>query len=256
MSKRKRLTKKVKPDWTSDDGTVQLYCGDCLDILPTFEDGSVDAVVTDPPYNVGYKYEGDSSKDKKDNYEEWCSLWFSEWFSDVRRCCAGVVTISCGQPNLALWGRIEPSAWTLCWWKPAAMGRSPVVFCNWEPMPLWGESLGGQGVDVIRAGIVPDSRLSGHPCPKPLGLAVGCLSLLTCPGHLALDPFTGSGTTGVACVRLGRRFIGIEKEPKYFDIAVERIKEEMQKPKLIKPNVTKKKSKSSLFGEEGGYFQW
>jgi DNA modification methylase len=64
---------------------------------------------------------------------------------------------------------------------------------------------------------------SYHPCQKPVALQTWVLGLRWTPQGTILDPFMGSGTTGVACMNLGRKFIGIEIEPKYFDIACERI---------------------------------
>lgn len=196
---------------------VKLYRGDCLDVLRTLPDGSVDCVVTDPPYNVGYSYT--STDDRRPDYEQWCSAWLSECL----RISSGAVCISPGNVNVAMWCRISPPKWLLCWWKPAAMGRSPVGFCNWEPMLLYGKSKGRGGCDVVRACIKPDPELEGHPCPKPLDWGKGFVELLTKSGMTVLDPFMGSGTTGVACVNTGRKFIGIELDPDYFKIAKRRI---------------------------------
>ena len=113
------------------------------------------------------------------------------------------------------------------------MGRSPVGFCNWEPMLLYGKSKSRSGCDVVRATIKPDKDLEGHPCPKPLEWGIGFSKLVTKEGMTILDPFMGSGTTGVACANLGRKFIGIEIEPKYFDIACKRIEIAYQQPRLF-----------------------
>jgi len=205
-------------------GECRLYLGDCLDVLPKLADGGVDAVVTDPPYNVGLNYEGDATADNKPEYQAWCI----DWFVELRRICTGAVTISCGIVNLAMWCKIEDPHWVLCWWKPSGMGRSPVGFCNWEPMPMWGKTKGKGKCDVIRAPIIPNRALDGHPCPKPIEWGCGFVELLSEAGMIVCDPFMGLGTVGVACVRLGRKFIGIEKEPKYFDIACRRIENEVQ----------------------------
>jgi site-specific DNA-methyltransferase (adenine-specific)/modification methylase len=76
-----------------------------------------------------------------------------------------------------------------------------------------------------------DGERSAHPTQKPIDLMLWCLQRLK-GGRTILDPYMGSGTTGVACVRLGRRFIGIEIEPKYFDIACRRIGDELKRPRL------------------------
>ena len=100
-------------------------------------------------------------------------------------------------------------------------------------MPLWGRSKGKGGVDVIRAPIVADAALNGHPCPKPRLWARGLVTLLTLSGDTILDPFMGSGTTGVACVQTGRNFIGIEIDPTYYAIAERRIAEAQLQPRLF-----------------------
>lgn len=74
---------------------------------------------------------------------------------------------------------------------------------------------------------------NGHPCPKPIGWMRWIVSLSTRAGETIVDPFMGSGTTGIASVELGRKFIGIEIEPKYFDIAVRRIQAAIDAPDLF-----------------------
>ena len=82
-----------------------LHCGDCLDIMPTLEAGSIDAIICDPPYNVGFKYT--SHDDNNALYEQWCQSWFYE----LKRICNGPIAISVGQTNLSMWARIAPPDW-------------------------------------------------------------------------------------------------------------------------------------------------
>lgn len=195
-------------------GRARLILGDCRDILPTLP--KVDAVITDPPYGVGFVYA--SHDDTPVGYAEWCA----EWFSDLKRICDGPIAISCGMANICDWPK---PTWVMAWHKPAAMGRCAVGFNNWEPVLLYGKPNGVHGADVIRAPIVPDADLDGHPCPKPLGWAVGVIHRIADKSQTILDPFMGSGTTGVAAVQMGKQFIGIEREPRYFDIACKRIED-------------------------------
>jgi DNA modification methylase len=199
-------------------GNATLYLGDCLAILPTLLPAG--AVVTDPPYGVNFKYE--SHDDKHDGYEDWCGRWF-----DMLK--AEAILLSPGAVNVPMWARLRPFKWQLAWLKPAAMGRSPFGFCNWEPMLFWGKG-NGQSVDVFTAPILPSDEVSGHPCPKPLQWAKHCLARVD--GDI-LDPFMGSGTTGVAAMQLGRRYTGIEIEPKYFDIACERIENAQRQERMF-----------------------
>lgn len=202
-------------------GNAELWLGDCREILPTL--GKVDAVVTDPLYGVDFKYDGHD--DARDGYEEWCGAWF-----DACAKVAPTILLSCGAVNVQMWARIRPFKWQIAWLKPAAMGRSPVGFCNWEPMLLWGRGARGS-VDVFTAPILPSDELSGHPCPKPLAWGVEAIKRV--PSGVILDPFMGSGTTGVACAKLGRRFIGIEIEEKYFSISCRRIEQAYKQPDLF-----------------------
>ena len=215
----------MQPTWQTADGSVRLYLGDCLEVLPGLEAGSVDAVVTDPPYGVDFKYE--SHNDTSDGYSEWCQSWFAHLQAV---CHSGPIAISCGMSNISQW---KQPTWVLAWYKPAAMGRCAVGFNNWEPILLYGKSMGSQGADVIRAQILPDANLEGHPCPKPVGWAIGIINRVAQKCRTVLDPFMGSGTTGVGCVRTGRKFIGIEKEERYFDISVRRIEAELGRMPLF-----------------------
>ena len=178
----------------------------------------VDLVLTDPPYNVGIKY-GDSVNDSKDDFVGWMEPIFR-----LLREMSDTVIIA-GQVRLTDYALIEPWKWLLCWHKPAAMGRSPVGFCNWEPMAMWGKGTNG-GCDYVKAPIVPDRGLDGHPCPKPLLWGKGFISLFP-NADTILDPFVGSGTTLRAAKDLGRKAIGIEIEEKYCEIAAKRLSQEV-----------------------------
>ena len=196
-----------------------IVVGDCLDVMRQMPDGCVDAVITDPPYNIGLDY-GPTCNDNNQTYMDWTKRWFAE----VQRICSGAVCVSCGQVNIDKWWASMPAPkWLLCWWKPAAMGRSPVGFCNWEPMLLYGTSKSRKGCDVVRAPIKPDRELDGHPCPKPLEWGVGFINLLSNPGDVVFDPFMGSGTTAVAAKKLGRHYFGCDISAEYVELARERV---------------------------------
>ena len=204
-----------------DHAGIQIFLGDCRDILPHV---TADAAITDPPYNAGFKY-GPCVDDNRPDYEAWCGEWF-------RAIQAKTIALTCGHKNVAAWCRIKEPDWILCWWKPAAMGGSPVGVCNWEPIMFWGDprkDIGRARVDVIRAPIIqiPSASLGGHPCPKPDAWARGLVAMFTKPGEVVMDPFAGSGTTLVAAKQLGRRAIGIEIEERYVEIAIKRLQQEV-----------------------------
>jgi site-specific DNA-methyltransferase (adenine-specific) len=205
--------------------TTTLYHGDCLEILAELP--AVDLVLTDPPYNVGIKY-GDGTNDSQKTDD------FVRWMTPIFRACrekSKTMLISTGNPQLKYYAVIEPWKWLLCWWKPAAMGCSPVGICNWEPIALWGDGSKG-GCDVVRAPIIPDQDVKGHPCPKPLLWAKGCIKLF--PKHRSvLDPFCGSGTTLLAAQQMEKTAIGIEVEERFCEMTARRLEKDLQQPRML-----------------------
>lgn len=200
------------------DSSVTIYHGDCREVLPALVDA--DLVLTDPPYNVGIDY-GNGTNDKMGR-EEWLA-WAEGWFWP---CLSKSDTLLIsGHGRLPYYALIEPWDWLLCWWKPAAMGRSPVGFNNWEPVAMWGKG-SKAGCDFIKAAIIPDGEIEGHPCPKPLLWAIGFIGLFP-KAEMVLDPFAGSGTTLRAAKDLGRKSIGIEIEERYCEIAAKRMEQEV-----------------------------
>jgi len=203
-------------------GDATLYLGDCLEILPTL--GKVDAVVTDPPYGIGLDYEG-----KTDDSLSNAAPRIIEMVKAAESIGAIVLTtVGLFAVELALYQQYPPK-WRLCWRKGITSRPSPVGFTDWEPIFVYGQSVHRHAHDLFT--VVPERMGSnGHPVPKPIGWATWLVSRFTKYGEIACDPFMGSGTTGVACAKLGRKFIGIEIEPKYFDIACERIQKAYDQP--------------------------
>jgi site-specific DNA-methyltransferase (adenine-specific) len=193
---------------------VELYCGDCREILPTL--GRVDCVLTDPPYGVAFK------REEWDNEVPDVAIALPKMFSRV--------AIIMG--TTAIWRFPEPK-WVACWARPASSSRSKVGgFSHWSPILLYGDMK--MSVDFRSWHAIANAYPSGfeHPSPKPECVMRWLANELSDIGETILDPFMGSGTTGVAAVRLGRKFIGIEIEPKYFDIACRRIADELSRPRL------------------------
>ncbi len=198
------------------DDRVRLIQGDCLAILPTLAAGSVDAVVTDPPYNVGCPYASYDDRREPADYEAWCA----EWFAECRRIASHRTIVFPGHGNLAMWQRIHKPSGIGCWYKPGNPASGGVFqFCEWEPWLLYGKGIGGS--DVIKATLTEQRLVGGHPCPKPLSLMIQLTRRIK--SATILDPFMGSGTTGVAALKAGHRFIGIEIDPGYFRVAQRRL---------------------------------
>jgi len=202
-------------------GNATLYHGDCLEILPTLE--KVDAVVTDPPYGIktGVKKCGGSK-----------SLEWGEQKWDASICQDAVNTaITCADVSI-IWGGnyydLPPSRCWLAWDK-----CQPEEWYSTAHFELAWTSMDKNSRAWRMSQVSAYSKMNKqHPSQKPLGLIDWCIKHAEDPKSI-LDPFMGSGTTGVSCMNLGRKFIGIEIEKKYFDIACERIEQAQKQGRLF-----------------------
>ena len=196
-------------------GDATLYLGDCLEILPTLP--KVDAVITDPPYGIGANAmtlgKGKKEFDRGGNWDairpdvswipktaEWWCIWGGNYFSDQLPATN----------HILVWHKLND-------------GRS-FSECEFA----WTNS--GKQTRIKQHHWSGEEKQ--HPTQKPdevMRWTVGHFP----KAQTVLDPFMGSGTTGVACMNLGRKFIGIEIEPKYFDIACERIENAQRQGRLI-----------------------
>ena len=206
-------------------GDATLYLGDCLEILPTL--GKVDAVVTDPPYGIDYGKQGSFSAT-----HGW-GAWRENVAWDSERPSRQVfdLMLACSTTQI-IWGGnyftdyLPPSMQWLIWDK----GQFDFSLADFEV--AWSsQNKAARRIVYGRGKAVRDGK--EHPTQKPIEVMVWCLQQLPTDAMTILDPFMGSGTTGVACANLGRKFIGIEIEPKYFDIAVRRIEEAYRQPRLF-----------------------
>ena len=193
-------------------GNATLYLGDCRDILPTLP--KVDAVITDPPYGLGKKLDGGSWG----NAGDWdnCTVQELEALIAIGR-------IQC------VWGgnyyTLPPSRGWLSWFKPDAPPSMASFELAWTNLD--------QNARQIKWTIAATNpERVGHPTQKPVAVMEWTIANVGNP-QTVCDPFMGSGTTGVACANLQRSFIGIEREPKYFDIACRRIEDAQRQGRLI-----------------------
>lgn len=188
-------------------GNATLYLADFREILPLLL--KIDAVVTDPPYGIGA---GRMSLGKWRTSRMEKGAW-----DDAAADLSDLPDV----PSI-IWGGnyfgLPPSRAFLVWDKGAGFKGRDFAECEMA----WCSFDGNARIfahDPLARG---DYKHKQHPTQKPVSLMEWCLGFV--PTGVVLDPFMGSGTTGVACMNLGRTFIGIEREPKYFDIACERIK--------------------------------
>jgi DNA modification methylase len=211
-----------------------LYHGDCLEVLPTI--ARVDAVVTDPPYGIALR-NGDVDGHRSDRWDSIAGDKDDTVGREIlqRSRNGGASIIAFASP----W-KPWPGRWRnlVVWDKGGAVGGGgDIRTClkrSWELIQVWNqdEIAGGRGESVWRYPIVPNDT-ADHIAAKPVELMQRLLDVFVRDDAVIVDPFMGSGTTGVACVRTGRKFIGIEIEKRYFDIAVRRIREAYEQTALF-----------------------
>lgn len=203
-------------------GRATLYNADCREVIPALV--GIDAVVTDPPYGIGFSY---NSHD--DNLAEWFIL-MDEVVPLLRVAAPFVVMPSCAVQRLPWWYANHEPEWVVAWHKGSPGHLSKIGFNDWEPHVCWGRPAKPMhDYFSTRCGFDPN----GHPCPKPIEWGKWLVSRAVQPNGTVLDAFMGSGTTGHAAVTLDRNFIGIEKDPAYFDIACKRIEDAQRQGSLF-----------------------
>lgn len=215
-------------------GRATLYQGDCLEILPTLE--VADVTVTDPPYGVGdgtdrYAFDGIT-----DTFEDWIKL-MERFLPIAMERTRGVVTLPTSkiEGEAWIWRHTDPLA-RIIWYKGATTVRAKWGFRDTEMVFLLGEKHFPWQIHdhmTFRPLTGVEREAIDHPTPKPIEWPRWLVYRLTQPADLVRDPFMGSGTTGVACVELGRPFSGIEQSPKYFDVACRRIEEAVKQGRLF-----------------------
>lgn len=209
-------------------GNATLYLGDCREILPTLP--KVDAVVTDPPYGIGEAAGKNKSRGKLAVAKDFGNdEWDNEPISDdliLQVRTAGKWAVIFGGNYYAL-----PA--TSCWlvWDKEN-GDSDFADCElaWTNLPKAVRRIRYMWNGMLRAN---GEARGDHPTQKPIGVMAWAINHVPAPCMSILDPFMGSGTTGVAAMNLQRAFIGIEREPKYFDIACRRIEDAQRQGRLL-----------------------
>ena len=200
--------------------TVTLHLGDCLEVMKSIPDKSIDAVITDPPYGLGSKLASGGTWHTRGVWAGFKAEWDMEPRQDI------VEKILEMKLPTVIWGgnyyKLPPSRCWLSWSKVNTMPSMSDMELAWtnfdKPAKQYRSMRNGWNRE--------------HPTEKPVGLMKWILYNYTHEGDTILDPFMGSGTTGVACVQTGRNFIGIEIEPKYFEIAERRIHDAQQQMRL------------------------
>ena len=229
---------------------VRLYHGDCLDILPTLEAGSVDAVITDPPYGIGY---ASSRTTRMDGSKRTSDSAFGEdvvigaWLPEMFRICRDdsclyfftrwdVVHIWKALSEASGFIATQRLVWDKRHWGMGDLRyygsqTEDVLFCRKGNPTMRYEKRRGDMFTCASRAYLPEGKYN-HPTQKPEKLMREFIEDSTLPGDTVIDPFMGSGTTGVACVQTGRNFIGIEIDRGYYEIAERRIAEAQAQMRL------------------------
>lgn len=208
----------IEPYWQSDDGRYTVYCADCLDVLPQLEAGSIDCIVTDPPYGV----------DKA----AWDGAFPTEWIAEAERIAPRLLTMPGNSSLIEAGTALADYRDCIVLQARNGMTRSKIAFGNWFPVLASGDWKWKARPNHLPFNVGITEKID-HPSPKPLNAMLALITYYTETDWVILDPFTGSGTTGVACVKTGRRFIGIEISQDYCDIAVRRIKDALAQLPLM-----------------------
>ena len=241
-----------------------LMHGDCLEMMASIPDGSVDMVLCDLPYGT--------TQNKWDSVIPFEPLW-----AHYKRICKGAIVLTAAQPFTSalvmsnarmfryqwVWEKTQAVGHLNAWRRPMQLHEDVVVFSaaappyfpiiidkpveNQRPITARTKPSSNYGTHKLDAhrcppdksmprSIVKFTNVQGqvHPTQKPVALMEYLIRTYTNEGETVLDNCMGSGTTGVACVNTGRNFIGIEQDEKYFNIAKQRIEDAMQLPEWLK----------------------
>lgn len=206
-------------------GDATLYLGDCLEILPTL--GKVDAVITDPPYGINEAAGKNKSRTKLAIAKDYGN---DDWDNAPPSADLIASVLAAGKWQALFGGNYFGLPASSCWlvWDKLNSGDFADCELAWTNWPQAVRRICWRWNGMIRQG----NEQRYHPTQKPLEVMKWVIDL--CPkADTVLDPFMGSGTTGLAALSLGRKFIGIEREPKYFDIACRRIEQAANQGQLF-----------------------
>ncbi len=206
-------------------GQATLYLGDCFEVLPRLVGRGIEAVITDPPYGIGYQHYR-SYEDLPDDYDALMARLVPLL---IKVCDGGPCFVWQSQLRSHRWHEYFPRGYRIvaaCKVYPQRPGAQPCL--SWDPVIYWSgrrdylyHHLPRDWHTVTLGTWDQSCGYNPHPCPRPLEqVGYFCESVRA---NTILDPFMGSGTTGVAAIMAGKSFVGIERDPVYFEHARQRI---------------------------------
>ena len=229
---------ELRKEWGTELGQMwqcgdhRVICGDCTDpavVSRVMQGEKADISITDPPYNVNEDYEGYDDALTEDEYKKNTVAWFSLLQKHSKD---QIVTPGCY--NLARWLRLFDPYHVAPWIKTNSMTNGKVSrFWCWEPILFFGKSKRARSNDVFDSPIGSQKGVGGHPCPKPLKLWADLIENYSDKSGVVLDSFLGSGTTMIACENLGRKCRGVEVDPGYVAVCLERYKTTFNKMPVL-----------------------
>lgn len=211
-------------------GDATLYCGDCRDILPLI--GTADAVVCDPPYGLGEKMKGGTKRFQTgEGGLNTLGAWDAQPVENLIELLDDVAPIK------MIWGGnyypVPASRGWLIWVKTNGVKTMASVELCWTNLDMNSKHFNNQVNGWQR----------DHPTQKPLALMRWCLSFIP-DAKTVVDPFSGGFTTGVAAIQMGRKFIGIEQDERYFDLGCKRIEAAYAQGNLFAPDPMKQEQEN------------
>lgn len=232
----------MKP--TYQNGPVTLYCGDCRKVREAIDVTGIDCLVTDPPYGVQLK----ESREKSGvSTKRMASKFYTdgpEWVIQeiIPRCQEWIEAIgrACLTPGTRMLQHYPYAADMGGIFVPNGAGLSRWGFQCYHPILFYGKcphraKYQSSYPTSVRSGPtwIPERGVD-HPCPKPVRFMRWMVERSSLPGETVADCFMGSGTTAIACIQTGRKFIGVELDKHFFQIAVKRIEKALREPVIFK----------------------
>lgn len=229
---------------------MPLFHGDVLEVLQTLESESVDMVFADPPFNVGIKYVGKSSNDDRPDYPEWCAAWIAECFRVLKPTGTFyLMTITRHLEHLYpfnTYAQTRKIAKGNMRWGGYTTEPKGQLLDYWNDIPF----VYAGSIAHSEAILKPGTNEKAHPAQMPVNLPARAILFSTDEDDTVLDPFSGSGTTWEAAEKLGRQFIGIEKEAEYVEMARKRLAKIRLSPTFFMPSsIAPNTSQERLFSE-------